>query len=191
MPGRKVTPVYNLFITRKSTSFKGTRAVCKFCFTEVSDNGSRKEEHIQKCQKCTDDIKSAYLKNKMVKLNPKTKRKKKLAATQQKSTGNSNESNCEVRNVTGIITLSDSEQSEKNEVCLEPTSTSGVAPIFQVRCSSSYAKKKISDCSQSTLLSNQPAEKLQPLKKQSHKRQTPLIVDQMSPEQNVRTVLCN
>ena len=114
MPGRKVTTVYNLFITRKSTSFKGTRAVCKFCFTEVSENGSRKE-HIQKCQKCTDDIKSAYLKNKMVKLNPKTKRKKKLAATQQKSTGNSYESNCEVRNVTGIITLSDSEQLEKTK----------------------------------------------------------------------------
>ncbi|KAB7498061.1 hypothetical protein Anas_02041 [Armadillidium nasatum] len=41
----------------------GKRALCRLCFTEVANNGSRKEQHILNCKKCIDDIKMKYFGN--------------------------------------------------------------------------------------------------------------------------------
>lgn len=61
MPGRKVTPVHSLFTVTQREGMKVKRAKCKFCFEEVSDNGTRKLAHIQQCLKCPDDVKFKYL----------------------------------------------------------------------------------------------------------------------------------
>ncbi|KAB7497190.1 hypothetical protein Anas_08899 [Armadillidium nasatum] len=63
MAGRKQTPVYSLFSIKENQSYKGKRALCRLCFTEVANNGSRKEQHILNCKKCSDDIKMKYLGN--------------------------------------------------------------------------------------------------------------------------------
>ncbi|KAB7503277.1 hypothetical protein Anas_05970 [Armadillidium nasatum] len=63
MAGRKQTPVYSSFSIKENQSYKGKRALCRLCFTEVANNGSRKEQHILNCKKCSDDIKMKYLGN--------------------------------------------------------------------------------------------------------------------------------
>ena len=61
MPGRKETAVHSLFDVRESEIYKGKRAFCKFCFNDVANNGTRKEQHILNCMQCTDDIKRKFL----------------------------------------------------------------------------------------------------------------------------------
>ena len=62
--GRKKTPVNDLFTVIEREDMKAKRAVCKYCITEVANNGSRKMEHVMKCIKIPDDVKN-YKLNKM------------------------------------------------------------------------------------------------------------------------------
>lgn len=75
MPGRKETPVHSLFNVIESETYKGKRAVCLFCSTEVSNNGTRKKQHILYCLKCGDDIKIRFLGKKTVNAAKPLKRK--------------------------------------------------------------------------------------------------------------------
>ena len=102
MPGRKETPVQHLFKYVDSTTFKGKRAVCKFCFTEVANNGTRKEKHILDCMNCTDDIKMKHLGNKINKIKSR-KRKGDIEAKRPQ------------QSVIDIVTLTDSDQSQDSQ----------------------------------------------------------------------------
>ena len=62
MPGRKKSVVGSLFKpVPTDATFKTARVKCIFCSTVISKNGSRMSKHINKCEKCTDDIKAKYL----------------------------------------------------------------------------------------------------------------------------------
>ena len=51
MTERKQTPVHSLFSIKENHSYKGKRALCRLCFTEVANNGSRKEQSYTELQK--------------------------------------------------------------------------------------------------------------------------------------------
>lgn len=48
---------YSLFNIAIGHGLKGKRKVCNFCFSEISNNGCRKLDHIVICKKKEDDIK--------------------------------------------------------------------------------------------------------------------------------------
>ncbi|KAB7504662.1 hypothetical protein Anas_10839 [Armadillidium nasatum] len=83
MAGRKQTPVYSLFSIKENQSYKGKRALCRLCFTEVANNGSRKEQHILNCKKCSDDIKMKYLGNQKESKSTAKSRKRKQSYNKQ------------------------------------------------------------------------------------------------------------
>ncbi|KAB7501474.1 hypothetical protein Anas_03635 [Armadillidium nasatum] len=83
MAGRKQTPVYSLFSIKENQSYKGKRALCRLCFTEVANNGSRKEQHILNCKKCSDDIKMKYLGNQKESKSTTKSRKRKQSYNKQ------------------------------------------------------------------------------------------------------------
>lgn len=108
MPGRKQTPVHTLFTIVGSDNYKGKRAVCKFCFNEVSNNGTRKEKHILECMQCTDDIKLQFLGKRAHKTN---KRKKKYHE-KPTSVPEKRAKTQKIQSCLDVVTLSDSDQSD-------------------------------------------------------------------------------
>ena len=45
----------------KKPGTKIERAECKYCYSDVANNGTRKENHIKQCIKCLNKIKTNYL----------------------------------------------------------------------------------------------------------------------------------
>ena len=64
VPGRKKSVVGSLFKpVPTDATFKTARVKCSFCSTVISKYRSRIIKHINKCEKCTYDIKAKYLTN--------------------------------------------------------------------------------------------------------------------------------
>jgi len=179
MPGRKETPVHSLFIYTKNSSFKGTRAICKYCQTEVADNGTRKEHHIKNCQKCTDDIKLTYLGSKMEKI--EAKQNKTIFTETSQRTAEQNQNISINPSDAGAISIMDSEESD-NEIIPGHSTTAKIAPIFQK--SSSRQSSLDTESNNDAAECSNAAQKQVSVKLRKEK-QARLQVDTMSPEQNV------
>jgi len=201
MPGRKVSPVSKLFSYQKSNSFKGNRAICKFCFTEVADNGTRKEKHISECTKCTDEIKKKYLGNKLQKISANTSRTKKIKTSQSQlsiaNAGRTTDISGPSTSTTAPALQSDTRlvDSDKSDAeddddiqMLSSRSIPSIAPIFapnesqNKECGQQSSHSKLSNVSAA-----KPKQQLLPtaITRRPRSQQSKLEVDTMSQEQNV------
>lgn len=200
MPGRRGTPVSSLFTYRKSKRFKGSRAICKFCFEEVADNGTRKEKHIEKCSNCSKDIKKKYLKAKfekngstetavvLEKLSPAMS-KKPLPTNVQGAGANAILSTSACCDSPSMIHIIDSDDSEKNDMQNSPSLAANIAPIFKPGFKDhTDLSSKYKPTTPTTELEDQPSTSATP---KQRKRQTKLKVDKMSSEENVSVDFLN
>ena len=61
-PDGKKSVVGSFFkLVPTDATFKTARIKCILCSTVMNKNGSRMSKHINKCEKCNDDIKAKYL----------------------------------------------------------------------------------------------------------------------------------
>ena len=58
---RTQTPTHISFRIIKKPGTKIERVECKYCYSDVANNGTKKENHLKQCIKCPNEIKTKYL----------------------------------------------------------------------------------------------------------------------------------